>query len=49
MSQHLILENTKEKKIKEILKKHPEYYNWIIKGKFSNDTKEKIKKIKNNQ
>ena len=39
----------KGKKINEILKKHPEYYNWIIKGKFSNDTKEKIKKIKNNQ
>ena len=31
------------------LVKEISYYNWIIKGKFSNDTKEKIKKIKNNQ
>ena len=36
----------KGKKIKEILKKNPGYFNWIIKGKFSNDTKENLKKIK---
>ena len=36
----------KGEKIKEILKKNPGYFNWIIKGKFSNDTKENLKKIK---
>ena len=36
----------KGKKIKEIIKKNPGYFNWIIKGKFSNDTKENLKKIK---
>ena len=36
----------KGKKIKEVLKKNPHYFNWIIKGKFSNDTKEKLIKIK---
>ena len=36
----------KGKKIKEILKTNPGYFNWIIKGKFSNDTKENLKKIK---
>ena len=36
----------KGKKIKKVLKKNPEYFNWIIKGKFSNDTKEKLRDIK---
>lgn len=36
----------KGKKIKEVLKENPHYFNWIIKGKFSNDTKEKLIKIK---
>jgi len=37
----------KGKKINEILKTNPEYFNWIIKGKFSDDTKKKLIKIKN--
>lgn len=36
----------KGKLVKEILKSNPEYYNWIIKGNFSKNTKDKLEEIK---
>ena len=38
----------KGKEVKEVLKKDPGYYNWILQGEFTLNTKQVIKKIKMN-
>lgn len=35
----LILEKYKDKSVEEILRKEPQYYDWIMRGDFALDTK----------
>ncbi len=42
----LLISQHKGKKVAEVLKKEPQYYDWIMKSDFAMDTKKKLTAIR---